>query len=306
MRKYLTELGLNMCAGNRMLVQQDFLNTTSQLQFNPHIYIIGKRPRISIDPKSIKIDGEKIYVDYFKQIGDQKIRIPIIGMNQLGTNNITVTSEYPYTELVITDNDTNEVFHQKAALQLMNFGPTMVQHLNLEVLYIGQSFGSDGSRNALDRLKNHSTLQNIYAEAINRSPDQEVWMLLCDFNEIMLTSFDGRSKEYATTMEEDKKHYLNVMENPISEQHKINFTEAALIKYFQPEYNKVFKDSFPNPAHSTYSECYDIDLNMVSVEINTDDLYFQLWNKHVSPKFVHFAKFPLHSRDDRKYMFEIT
>ncbi len=103
------------------------LNTTSQLQFNPHIYIIGKRPRISIDPKSIKIDGEKIYVDYFKQIGDQKIRIPIIGMNQLGTNNITVTSEYPYTELVITDNDTNEVFHQKAALQLMNFGPTMVR-----------------------------------------------------------------------------------------------------------------------------------------------------------------------------------
>jgi hypothetical protein len=36
--------------------------------------------------------------------------------------------------------------------------------LGFDVLYIGQAFGDDGSRNALDRLKKHETLQKIAAK----------------------------------------------------------------------------------------------------------------------------------------------
>jgi hypothetical protein len=178
-------------------------------------------------------------------------------------------------------------------------------HLDLEVLYIGQAYGSDGSRTAVDRLQNHSTLQGIYAEAIRNSPDQEVWMVLCSFEPYLLASFDGRSKNYATTLHQDDAHIHQVISTAITEQQEINFTEAALIKYFQPEYNKVYKDSFPNPAHSTYSECYDVDLNMVSVEVQTEELRLKLWSEAAKPAWVHFCTFPLHSKQERQFMFDL-
>lgn len=94
--------------------------------------------------------------------------------------------------------------------------------------------------------------------------------------------------------------------NEITERQRINFTEAALIRYFSPEYNKIYKDTFPSPAHTTYSECYDLDLNSVSVELQTDRLYTRVWSKVIKPDYVHFCTFPLHSKEDRMYMFEIA
>ena len=104
-------------------------------------------------------------------------------------------------------------------------------------------------------------------------------------------------------MEEDSEHIATVLSTKITEQQEINFTEAALIRYFQPPYNKTYKDSFPNPAHVTYSECYDIDLNMVNIEVQTEEVKARLWSEAVQPRWVHFCSFPLHSREDRVYMF---
>jgi hypothetical protein len=49
-----------------------------------------------------------------------------------------------------------------------------------EVLYIGQSFGG-GHRTALDRLKEHSTLQKVLADAIYQAPDQDILLLLVEY-----------------------------------------------------------------------------------------------------------------------------
>ncbi len=175
----------------------------------------------------------------------------------------------------------------------------------MEVLYVGQAYGKDGSRNASDRLQCHTTLQGIYAEAIRKSPDQDIWLIVSSFEPLLLCSFDGRSQNYLTTDQQDSDHMKEVVDNDMTEQQQINFTEAALIKYFRPPYNKEYKDTFPNPAHSTYSECYDIDLNMVCVEVQTEDLMLGLWSEKVDPSWIHFCSFPLHSREDRVYMFEL-
>ena len=106
-------------------------------------------------------------------------------------------------------------------------------------------------------------------------------------------------------LEEDSQHIDRVLVADMTEQQRINFIEAALIKYFQPPYNKIYKDSFPNPAHSTYSECYDIDLNMVCIEMQTESVGLRLWSESVEPHWEHFCVFPLHSREDRVYMFEM-
>lgn len=305
-RKYISEFGLNMVSGFSVLMQQDSLTLVDQIGFNPHIYIIGRRPKISLNPDSVIFTQESVSGEFRKHIKDKYVSIPFKTRNMLNTYDVSLKCDYPYTEYEIIENGSGDVIAKgKCALLLASFGSNYWEHMDLEVLYVGQAYGKDGLRTAPDRLKKHETLQGIYAEAIKNSPDHDIWLVLCTFEPLLLSSFDGRQKEYATTTEQDTEHMSQVINTDITEQQQINFTEAALIRYFKPSYNTTYKDSFPNPAHSTYSECYDIDLNMICVEVQTEDLGLRLWSEAVAPKWVHFCSFPLHSKEERMYMFEL-
>ncbi|MGO0789165.1 hypothetical protein ACTOWA_04790 [Herbaspirillum seropedicae] len=269
--KYMSEFGLNMVNGSRFILQQEELTHESLKGFEPHIYIIGRRPRISLDATSLVFTKDKVKGSFRKQVKDKFISIPFETTNNLGTEDVIVECEYPYTHYAIRDKNGNILSNGKCALLLSMISSEFREHLDLEVLYVGQSYGKDGSRTAPARLASHSTLQGIYSEAIRKSPDQDVWMILSSFNPMLLGVMDGRSKSYQTTLDDDDRHIDKVFEKPITEKQQINFTEAALIKYFQPSFNTIYKDTFPSPSHSTYAECYDIDLNMVTVELQTDD-----------------------------------
>ena len=303
-RKFLSEFGLNMISGYRFLLQQQHLDSINSTGVDPHIYLIGKRPKISINPSSFKITQDSITIEFRKQIKDTYISIPVTAPNRLGIAEVSLECEYPYTDFRFIDGTGKSVAGGSSALILSTLGSQFFEHTDIEILYIGQSYGKHGSRNAADRLKKHETLQGIYSEAIKNSPDCDIWLILCTFEPILVSSFDGRNP-YSVTIDEDTDHMKKVLESEITEQQQINFTEAALIRYFQPQYTVIYKDSFPNPAHSTYSECYDLDLNMVSAEIQTDDLMVRLWSHAAEPNWVHLCSFPLHSREDRVYMFDL-
>lgn len=303
-RKYISEFGLNMVSGYRFLTQQDQLNVVDHAGIDPHIYIIGRRPRITLDPKTVTFEESFVSGEFRKQIKDKFIQIPFKVPNLLGTHRVALKCDYPYTEYNIVTEDGRVIAEGKSALLLSTFGIEFLEHMDLEVLYVGQAYGKEGSRNAAKRIQKHETLQGIYAEAIKNSPDSDIWLILSTFEPYLLASFDGVSKDYSTTIDQDDAHIENVLQADVTEQQQINFTEAALIRYFQPSYNKIYKDSFPNPAHSTYSECYDIDLNMINVELNTEDLLFRIWSRSAKPKWIHYCSFPLHSKEERMYMFD--
>ena len=108
------------------------------------------------------------------------------------------------------------------------------------------------------------------------------------------------------SLDEDDAHIDAVLGKEITERQRINFTEAALIRYFQPEYNTIYRDSFPNPMHTSYSECYDLDINSVMAEIDTEDMDAQFWSSAAAPAWQHFATYALHSRAEREAMFEFA
>lgn len=311
-RKFITEFGMNAVISKNLLLQQDSLddidNILDEKNFRPHIYFICKRPRISINPKGFKITEDLIEVVFRQQNQEQYIDIPISVKNQHKRTDRTLRSSYPYTVFEFLDANGNVIYNGKSSLLLQeSLQGNQPQFTDLEILYIGQSFGFNGSRDASDRLKAHSTLQNIYAEAINNSPDSEIWLILSAFDEpFLMISMDGRSGSYGTTLEEDDDHINKVVQHRMSEQQKVNFIEAALIRYFQPRYNKIYKDTFPDPSHLTYSECYSIDLNSVTVELQTEELFMRVWSDKQTPRDLHFCSFPLHSRDEREYMFEFA
>jgi hypothetical protein len=304
-RKFLSEFGLNMMSDYMVILQQDGFSEVDKKNYKPHIYIVGRRPRITIDAASVKFTNNRVTGRFKKQIRDTFLDIPFDVPNQLGTEEVKLESPYPDSEFKVVASNGEVCTHGKSALLMASFGPAFWEHLDLEVVYVGQAFGANGKRIATDRLVSHSTLQSIYAEVIRQSPDQEVWIDLSSFKEFMLASFDGRSKSYGTTIEEDSEHIERVTNMRMTKQQKINFTEAAMIRYFKPEFNEKFKESFPSPFHSTYQECYDLDLNMVAFELPTEAHGFRFWSPSVKADYVHIGMFPLHSAEERRAMFDV-
>ena len=272
-----------------------------------HIYIIGRRPRITINPNSVSFVGQSGYgilsLDKAGQQEKYPFKTPVHGRSEKNQ----FTSDYPFTDFLIKNKQTNNTFSKgKVAFLASKIGFKDKDFLNLEVLYIGQSFGRNQKRTALERLKNHSTLQNIYSDASQKSPDQEVWIVLCSFEEQDLwISIDGTRKALIEN-EADTKRAVDILSQPAptTEQQLINLIEAALIKYFQPKYNKEYKDTFPTPKHSEYSEYYNLDFNEISISIGTENIFCRLWSQSIPPEWTHCCRFPLHPKDGRMGIFE--
>lgn len=122
---------------------------------------------------------------------------------------------------------------------------------------------------------------------------------------------DGRTEFTDDERSEDRERFATVYDKlnweGINEQQKINFTEAALIRYFRPLYNTIYKESFPNPAHSTYQECFDLDINSVCIEMNTLEMMNCMFYSESVPR-THWNRqdFLLKSKEERKSMFEMN
>ncbi|HAD95757.1 MAG TPA: hypothetical protein DCG19_00045 [Cryomorphaceae bacterium] len=298
-----------------MILQQSELGYVNQQnyfdEYSPcHLYFVCRRPRLTIDPDFFQIDKQsislKIRVHYNDRISEHQLKFH----NNLGTVNAKLISEYPYSKFqIMTEKGIWSDAKVSPFVQSYNLNFD-TSFLDLEVLYIGQSYGVDGARTAPDRLKQHSTLQGIYAEAITNNPDSEIWRALASFEQVNIMMMDGRTKFTEEELETDKNRMMHVFNRlnleGINEQQKINFTEAALIRYFQPSYNIIYKDTFPNPAHKTYSECYELDINSVAIEMHTTEMInCQMYSEKAEKSPWHFKKFLLHSPEERRSMFEI-
>ena len=307
-----TEFALNMNMNKAVLLQQEDLPELKNYnyfdKYNPcHIYFICKRPRISIDPNEFKVNETSIELNFKVQRQNEFIPFKCYCENPTETTNIRILSEYPYSKFQILADE--ELYTGGSVAHFLQQNDYR-DYLDLEILYIGQSYGVEGARTAPDRLKSHSTLQSIYAESLTKNPDSEIWLILASFELILITVGYGKTIWSEEEIESDDTHRKNVINkfhtNNLNEQQQINFAEAALIRYFEPRYNFEYKASFPSPAHKTYSECYELDINAVNVELNTFEmLNCCFYSEKINRQPTHFAMFNLNSLEERKSMFDL-
>ncbi len=278
--KYRTEYSINMYLSRYQILQQQdlkfFAEQTISENFLCNIYFILKRPRIIINPGYLKNTDDYVELEFKIQVQNDFVSRFIQIQKIEGKDAIDLKSEYPYKYFEIEFENGFKIISQ-AGVFLDNVQAFLNDNdplLDYEVLYIGQSYGEDDKRTVIDRLPSHSTLQAIYSEALNKYPDSEIWLMLAAFNQKNITDVDGRinikeSNEY----EDDKRFnkFINPLEMKISKNQIVNFTEAALIQTFKPQFNKDFKNTFPSPVHKSYSECYDLDINGIIVEMDLSE-----------------------------------
>jgi len=316
MNRKPSEFAVNSVAKIISVTQLDNLDLIeSSNAFNEsrpcHIYMICKRPRIRFVKDQFKDHGEFLNLGFKIQNQDDYDELEIEIANPFKGSKVEVESEYPNSTFFFKTEHGS--FESKTApfLQSASIDAFPRDFLDLEVLYVGQSYGVNGARTAPERLKKHETLQAIYSESLNKNPDQEIWLVLFSFDQKGIMILDGRRDFTSSERDIDKPratNFLNkIYDGGIQEQQFINFTEAALIRYFKPAYNKDYIKTFPNPAHKTYKQCYELDVNSVIVEIDTlSSVGIKLYSKQVEKQDIHFAEFNMHNEKERKSMFDFS
>jgi hypothetical protein len=209
MKRKPTEFAVNSYASMMTVTQEDdlelFKETNPFNDNNPcHIYAICRRPRIRIDKEKFECKGKSLKMGFRVQYQDDYSEFELVIENPFGEIQVSIESEFPYsTFYFVTDK-------QRIKAKTASFLHSIPRHayksdfLDLEVLYIGQSYGIGGARTAPDRLKKHETLQAINAEAVNKNPDQEIWLMLFSFSQLGLAMFNGHTKFSDEERENDK------------------------------------------------------------------------------------------------------
>ncbi|MFN7695726.1 MAG: hypothetical protein ACK5O3_16945 [Burkholderiales bacterium] len=311
-RKFLSEFGINLCSARWLLMPATQLSSDGtiskddeDISKNCHIYLICERPAISFDKSSFlyedgKICGRIIYkIDGIENHESFSVEFPL-----LDEAVELRLSKYPHREIQTFDKDGECVRFLPASAISVGHSPHTTNHIfrKLKVLYVGQAFGN-GSRTARDRLKNHGTLQKILADASYTSPDSEIFVLTVEYEPYrLIASFDGISKK-AVNDNRDSARFVSILENPLRVREQISIAEAALIRYFQPHYNQIYKKKFPSTDLKILGKCYEYDFSALFVEINTDELGLSLHSDTAPPKMHHIVNIDLVDQESRASFF---
>jgi hypothetical protein len=253
-----------------------------------HIYLIGLLPIVHIDSIELKDRMCRVSVSTQGNSYELEYEIPV------GFNLKEADKDYYF------ENDVGEQITIAQADVLLNL-KSRNTGINFEIKYIGQAYGKDGSRNAVDRLLKHETLQKISLKGIPEGFHLHLLLLELEPGNQLFTVFNPHASN------KDKsdiriKAGLDKLFNT-SEEERITLFEASFIRYFLPIYNKEFKNSFPSTNLKVLQDCYDKDFCAIISEINFDELPFNLCSESVPPAWTHIAKFDLHEDSDRKAFF---
>jgi hypothetical protein len=129
-----------------------------------HLYLISRRPAVRIDKESIRIYRDRLVFDITTR---KSIRSPV----ESYPLTLSLDVGHEVEDFRMYSNSTYFSFRFNGMLVhgdawaiaslASNTRPDLAAQ---EILYVGQAYGRDGSGNAWQRTRRHSTLQKIYEE----------------------------------------------------------------------------------------------------------------------------------------------
>ena len=310
-RKYITEFALNIFSSEPVLVAPANLDKLAgeppeareQLR-NANIYLILKRPRISLVPKSLLIEARQIVGELAVQLPDESRQFPFSLRVKLPEAVASVrTAGYPHTKLSLLDS-ADEVLMTYPIAYLLRYTSSELGGLDhQEVAYVGQAFGAAGERTAVERLSSHSTLQKILADITANEPHMEVLLALYSFGfHRFFVTMDGTTQALLDDKADDQ-HRRKVVESQFKRSMRISLAEAALIRYFEPKYNKIYKKDFPHARLKMLKKLYELDVAALIVEASVEEHEMRLFSQKQPANWHHIAKFDLHDKSARRSFF---
>jgi hypothetical protein len=226
------------------------------LERGNHIYLVVVGPRVRVIAAD-DVDETWAVRTEFDGNGTWKprtVRIPkhLLGKGELRRVKDHVVHRSPdgvetkYTAIALTRVLLRANFASVTGSERNWYLHTISKFFTYSVLYVGQAYGRDQRRSAVDRIQDgHEHLQKILAEVHDYHPDQHVGIMITDhsISGAEIHGFSGPDTwEQLTAMSED---FFTGFGGPLEdEKSAIDAVEALLIRYFQPAENTRLKE-FP-------------------------------------------------------------
>lgn len=315
-RKYTTEHAFQFINSMICLIYADQIsdanaNITEEVREairDCHIYMICARPSLKFEALTLN----------FKQIGDRWEGTGFLVSNLNGKNErysfSYIFSPPPGTKMKLSDYPYREIHAVDEVGEMVRFWPAHViamagcgnvEAINSKVLYVGQSLRKS-KNGSIDRLRSHSTLQKILADVSAKSPDLELSVVLLKYVDVgLISSIDGRS-ETETNDDEDDERTRRVVHFTLSKAKITCLVEAGLIRYFEPDYNEIYKSTFPARNQKIIKDCLDLDMSGIIIELSSDDIRLNLFSDKQALGAHHIAHFNFHDPATRTSFTSLT
>lgn len=299
---FMTEFAVNLVSARYLLTSASQLMSDGEMPPDEleiskkcHIYMVVARPAVHFDPADFTysdgvISGSLVYrTDDGEQRHQFSSPFPLVD----GAIRLDL-SPYPHNEIRTYDAGGSIVRWMPANAVSVYQTQLSYEHdfRRLKVLYVGQSYAG-GHSSAFDRLRKHDTLQKILATTAYESPSSEILVLTVEYlPPRIISTMNGMDKSLIRG-ERDEKRFSKALDADFSKKLQISLVEAALIRYFQPKYNTVYKKKFPSRDLKVLQECYQYDFSSLAVEFDTSELRMVTYSDVVAPSDHHIANFVL-------------
>ncbi|HAV5769938.1 TPA: hypothetical protein JI173_06690 [Acinetobacter baumannii] len=320
-KSYMSNFGLEFLTDKFFFasahsLDQELSEEMKKIIKNSHIYCIVDSPRVMIEPQSFKY---KIIEDFLFFTLKLKYRIneKIIEKTlvtdipyQLPKGVVKVeVSDYPHIGINLLDSK-NNITHNTTVYDLA-YRFQIEDLISMKVLYIGKAIGNNTNRNALDRLKNHSTFQKILANRNAYYPDRAVFIAMFQFHQVkQYTIIDAWDLSRTNDDDDDLDRIFKASKAKISLEEQIAIIEMALIRYFEPEYNNKLKKDLPKQKSKILAICEKYDFSGIAINfcidnIKSNGLNYYFYTEKVQKNFEHLIRIELIDPEIRKGFFSL-
>ncbi len=262
-------------------VSQDLLERINKC----HIYLLAKRPRLSIVPTSVRTrkNGLAFTVEYKLNgiIHRSKVKIPRSAFRKEEAD--FSASPYPHRELVSYDKNGQELGSTIIGNFVHLFENVAEKARDLEIIYVGK-----GLRNsAHDRMESHSTLQKILADVNSHEPDVEIFSLIYSFKytKYAWRTFDVPTEFSGVAAQQHAEQGLGY-KPALDEQ--VSLIEASVISYFKPSTYNTHHLDFPKRRNQLLRNVQAADIAAIVVQLDNTNIGDQrIYSQSITPESTH-------------------
>lgn len=315
-RKYTTEICLSIVTSNSVVFRPSVLHHLGRA--NPEaretiqeasIYFICSRPRILIVPTSFERQDTDLHFQYIIDTGEERLVCdsvaPRLFLPNNGVSSVRISDSMSFYVELLDENLGNMGYLPVDVLVSPSSYPDE-SFAHYEVLYVGQSRVGKATGDISKRLVSHGTLQRILADTHANAPHKDIFVMCFKLEGPRFFSLVDPYVDAEASDDLDTRHFVEVHMTPPTATQVTSIAEACYIRHFQPAYNKLLKHSVPSPELRLLKVCYQLDLNAVLTEINTEDIGAKIYSQTATPANHHMIPFEIHPPDARRPFFTLS
>jgi hypothetical protein len=263
-------------------------------------YVVSRRPAVRLDQARVKrheirltfrsmaFDGTPIRFD---RVIHQKSLARVWPHRLLKGLEICTYSNGTYFSL--TGQSSGEhIFHGDVWTLCALLAETADELTWQEVLYVGQTFGRDGSRHVLDRMREHKKIQQIYSESLTSETD--VFLTPCHLGHSSLFNDDDVPESDEHLDVDQLSELIWFQQSEKSRKVCVDIVEHALITYFGSVYNERLRKWSPTQPTTAMRRIRDTGIRTIFVIFGGAPGLAKFFSQAVtSPARAHTVKYQL-------------